>query len=35
MIEHSGFEDAGQYTDMERFNFIAAVNGEDVTKMKD
>ena len=35
MIEHSGFEDAGQYTDMERFNFIASVNGEDVTKMKD
>ena len=35
MLEHSKLEDAGEYTDMDRFKFIAAVNGEELTKMKD
>lgn len=35
MLEHSGMEDASQYTDLDRFKFIAAVNGEDIKTMKD
>jgi len=35
MIDGSGFKDANEFTDIDRFKFVAAVEGRDLNEMKD
>jgi len=35
MIDGSGFKDANNFTDIDRFKFVAAVEGRDLNEMKD
>lgn len=35
MVKHSGLEDANQFTDIDRFKFMAAAKGVEFEKMKD